>query len=136
MKITLGVCLLVLASAVVVVGQDQMKPVLRPGISVQMVRDSRAVEVPEADEEDATVITITANGKLFLGVKAVEAAALGNVKAATVYVKADARAPFQRVMTVLDALHGRSVVLLTAHLARTEEGKMVQPYGVKISLAE
>lgn len=136
MKNTLGVCLLVLASAAVVVGQDAAKPVLRPGISVQMLKDSHAVAVPEADAEDATVVVITKDGRVFLGTKPVDAAALGNVKAATVYVKSDARAPFQSVMTVLDAFRGRSVVLLTAPLSRPEKGKIVPPYGVKVSFSE
>lgn len=136
MKITLGVCLLVLASTVVVVAQDATKPVLRPGISVQMLKYSNAVAMPEADAEDATVVVITSNGKLFLGTKSVETAVLGNITAGTVYVKADARAPFQKVLGVLDALDGKSVVLLTAPLSPREAGKIVQPYGVKVRLGE
>jgi biopolymer transport protein ExbD len=100
-----------------------------------MLRESHAVAMPEADAEDATVVAITRDGKLFLGTKPVDSATLGNVKA-TVYVKADARAPFQSVMTVLDALRGNSVVLLTAPLLRPEKGKMMQPYGLKVSIGE
>lgn len=136
MKPTLGVFLLVLATAAVAIAQDPTKPVLRPGISVQMSTDSRATEMPEADAEDATVVTITRDGRLFLGINPMEITALSNVKAGTVYVKVDARAPFQNVLTVLDALRGRSVVLLTAPLSRPEEGKIVPPYGVKVSLGE
>jgi biopolymer transport protein ExbD len=136
MKITVGVCLLVLTSAVVMVGQDPTKPVLRPGVSVQMLKDSHAVAMPEADAEDATVVAITRDGKLFLGIKPVEAAALNNVKAGTVYVKADARAPFRSVMGVLNALQGRTAVLLTAPLSQPEKGKMMLPYGVKVRLGE
>ena len=136
MKVTLGVCLLVLASTVVMVGQDTRKPVLRPGISVQMLKDSHAVAMPEADAEDATVVAITSSGKLFLGTKPVETAALSSVKAGTVYVKADARAPFQSVMRVLDVLRGKSVALLTAPLSQPQKGKMMPPYGVKVSLGE
>jgi biopolymer transport protein ExbD/biopolymer transport protein TolR len=136
MKVTLGVCLLVLASTVVMVGQDTRKPVLRPGISVQMLKDSHAVAMPEADADDATVVVITRDGKVFLGTEPVEVTALRNVKAGVVYVKADARATFQNVLTVLDALRGKSVVLLTAPLSQAEQGKMMPPYGVKVSLGE
>jgi biopolymer transport protein ExbD len=136
MKNTLGVCLLVLASAVVMAGQDATKPALRPGVSVQMLRDSHAAAMPDADAEDATVVTITRGGMVFLGVDRVEATALTDVKAGTVYVKADARVPFQDVMTVLDALHGKTVVLLTAPLARAEKGKIMQPYGVRLRLGD
>lgn len=136
MKTTLGVCLLALSMATIVKSQDSTKPVLRPGISVQMSRASHAVEMPEADAEDATVVAVTNDGNVFLGLNRVETSALSSVKAGTVYVKVDARAPFQSVLTVLDALHGRPVVLLTAPLARREEGKIMSPYGVKVSMGE
>ncbi len=136
MKQTLGVCLLVSAMATIAIGQNPTKPVLRPGIRVQMSTASHAVGVPEADAEEATVVVITSDGKLFLGTKPVETNALSNLKSGTVYVKADARAPFQNVLLVLDALHGPSVVLLTTPLSRPEQGKIVEPYGLKVRLGE
>jgi hypothetical protein len=137
MKLTLGVCLLALAAASIAVAQDQNKPVLRPGIRVQMSTVSHAVEVPEADAGDATVVAITSTGKVFLGTVPVDMTALSNVKPATVYVKVDARAPFQSVLTALDALRGHSVVLLTAPTSGAQKkGEMMQPYGVKVSLGE
>jgi hypothetical protein len=54
------------------------------------------------------------------------------LSAETVYVKADSRAPFQTVLTVLDALRGKSVVLLTASPANVERAKIVSPYGIKV----
>lgn len=136
MKITLGVCLIVLTTTSIAIAQNPTKPELRPGISVEMSKASGAVEVPEADAEDANVIVVTRGGMVFLGTNRVDASALSNIKAGTVYVKADARAPFQSVLTVLDALHGRSVVLLTAPLLRPEEGKMLPPYGIKVRLSD
>ncbi len=136
MNRTSGVCLLVLAVATIAIAQDPTKPVLRPGIRVQMSRDSHAVEVPEADAEGATVVTITSDGKLFLGIKPVDTTALSSLKAGTVYVKVDARAPFQSALTVLDALRGRAVVLLTEPLSHPEKGKIMPPYGVKVRVGE
>ncbi|MDT8067754.1 MAG: hypothetical protein ROO76_06260 [Terriglobia bacterium] len=136
MKLTLGVCLLVLAATTIAFAQDATKPVLRPGISVQMLEDSHAVQVPEADAEDANVVTIMRDGRLVLGTNQVDTPALNHLRAGTVYVKADARAPFQSVLAVLDALRGRSVILLTAPLSRPEKGKITPPYGVKVSLGE
>jgi hypothetical protein len=49
-----------------------------------------------------------------------------------VYVKADSRVPFQTVLTVLDALRGKSVVLLAASPAKAERAKMVSSYGIKV----
>jgi len=39
---------------------------------------------------------------------------LSSLKQGVVYVKGDARVPYQKILTVLDALEGRSVLLLTA----------------------
>lgn len=133
MKSVLEVCVVALAMAFVAAAQDQSKPVLRPGIQVQMAVASHAVEMTAADKEDATVVSITADGRVFLGVKLVDVSALSSLGSATVYVKADARVPYQKLLAVLDALHGRPVVLLTAP-ANMEKGKLVPPYGLKVML--
>jgi biopolymer transport protein ExbD len=52
-----------------------------------------------------------------------------------VYLKADSRVPFQQVLTVLDALRGRSVVLLAAPPKNVERKKIVPPYGVKVTVS-
>jgi biopolymer transport protein ExbD len=93
------------------------------------------VEMWAADEQNATVVAITAGGELFVGIKPVEPGALSNLSTDTVYVKADARAPYQRVLTVLDALRGRSVVLLAAPRTNVERAKRVPPYGMKVIVA-
>jgi biopolymer transport protein ExbD len=67
-----------------------------------------------ADEQNATVVTITAAGRIFVGVEPTEAAALSGLSGRTIYIKADVRAPYPKVLTVLDALRGKSVVLLSA----------------------
>jgi hypothetical protein len=131
MKHVLEVCLLTVASLTTVHAQDPSKPTLRPGISVQMAAAQHAVEMPAADQEDAAVVTVNAGGKMFLGAKPVEASALADVKASTVYVKADARAPYQSVVAVLDALHGHSLVLLTKPEG-AEKGKLTNPYGLEL----
>jgi len=67
MKLMLGVCLIGASLAGVVSAQDPTEPVLRRGISVQMPAASEAVAMPAADEEDAIVVTVTAEGELFVG---------------------------------------------------------------------
>jgi len=113
--------------------QDPTQPVLRKGVSVQMAVADHAVAVPAADSQQATVVAVTADGKLYSGVERVEPGALTKLSAATVYVKADARVPFQQVLAVLDALRGKSVVLLTAPL-RKGEGAIQPPYGIEMTL--
>jgi len=134
MKNILGVCLIAAGMSGVMAAQNATKRVLREGIPVTMSVASEAVAMPAADETAATVITVTAEGSVFLGVQAVELNALAEVPASTVYLKADARAPFQQVLTVLEAFHGHSVVLLTTAPAKPEPGKITVPYGVPVAL--
>ena len=134
MKFVLEVCLTVAGMTALVVAQNSTKPALRQGISVEMPVASDAAAMPAADAEDATVITVTAEGKIFLGLQPVEVDALARVPASTVYVKAEARAAYQKVLTVLDELHGHSVILLTAPTAKAELGKTTPPYGVKLAV--
>jgi hypothetical protein len=112
--------------------QNSQKIALTQGVSVQMATASHAVEMRAADEPDAMVVAITANGKVYAGIKATDPAALSNLSEATVYLKADSQAPYQKVLAVLDGLRGKSVVLLTAPPENTGKQGMVSPYGIKV----
>ena len=59
-------------------------------------------------------------------------ATLGRLTERTVYVKADSRAPYQTVLSVLDALRGKSVVLLSAPPANAVRPGYAPPYGTKL----
>jgi hypothetical protein len=115
--------------------QNSQKAALRQGVSVQMAAASHAVEMRAADEPNSTVVAITADGKVFVGIKVTEPEALSSLSEETVYVKADSRVPYQKVLAVLDALRGKSVVLLTAPPAKPAGQGMVSPYGIKLSVA-
>jgi len=133
MKSWIEVC--VVGSILICVAGAQESPrpaLLRKGVSVQMPVANHAVEMRAADEPNATVVAITADGKVFAGIEPTEPGALSNVSAETVYVKADSRVPFQTVLTVLDALRGKSVVLLAASPTNVERAKIVSPYGIKV----
>jgi hypothetical protein len=136
MKFVLGVCLIAAGMTGMAAAQDPTTPLLRQGISVEMPVAREAVAMPAADEVDATVITLTAEGKLFLGLQPVKIDALARVPASTVYVKADARAPYEKVLTVLDALHGHSIVLLTSPTVKAAPGKISPPYGVRLAMGD
>jgi biopolymer transport protein ExbD len=114
--------------------QESAQPVLRRGISVQMPVADHAVEMRAADASDATVIAITSDGKLFAGAEPTDPGALSKLSAATVYLKADSRAPFQKVLTVLDALRGKSVVFLAAPTKNAGSAKIVPPYGMRVTV--
>ncbi|HVP63656.1 MAG TPA: biopolymer transporter ExbD [candidate division Zixibacteria bacterium] len=136
MKSIVTVCLVALALTCVTVAQNSKETAIRHGVHVEMAVASHAVATPAADEKDATVVAVAADGKVFIDAKAVEVAALSNTGTGTVYVKADARVPYQKILDVLDALHGRAVVLLTAPTVKVEKQGIVPPYGMKVTVGE
>jgi len=134
MKSIVAVFLFALATTCVTVAQNAEKPAIRHGLHVEMAVASHAVAMPAADEKDATVVAVAADGRVFIDAKAVELTALSNMGTGTVYVKADARVPYQKILDVLDALHGRPVVLLTAPTVQVEKEGIVPPYGMKVTV--
>jgi len=94
-------------------------PMLSKGVNVDLVKTRNPVKMQEADKEDAVMVAITRDGKVFLspGNELVQMDALsGKVKDLqtnrsdkTVYLKADARAKFEVVETVIDTLRTASV---------------------------
>ncbi len=115
---------------------------LSQGISVQMAPTTHAVAYLAADNADAWIIALTAEGQLYFGVKPVTPDQLAEEMKATprhrdqnLYIKADARVPFANVGRVLQA--GREVwfeapVLLTAQPAPSASGTMVPPNGLEV----
>lgn len=85
-----------------------------------------------ADEEKAVVVAITASGAIFIGGERAEPDALNRLSDTTVYVKADVRAPYRTVFAVLDALHGKSVVLLNVPPDYKLQQGYIPPYGTKL----
>jgi len=133
MKSVIGSCFV---GAMLICGAGAQAPPLTKGVSVEMAVAGHAVEMRAADDPNATVVAITAEGKVYAGVERTEPAALSNLNAATIYVKADSKVPYQKVLTVLDALRGKSVVLLTAPPENTTRTQgYVAPYGVQLIVA-
>ena len=129
----------VLLGSILVCGagaQSPREPVLRQGIAVDMPVAGHAIEMREADERNATVVAITANGKVFVGIQPTEPAELSKLTPRTVYVKADSRVPYRNVLAVLDALRGKTVVLLTAPPDNGVKQGIRAPYGMKLTLQQ
>lgn len=117
---------------------------LRQGVSVQMAHTTSAVAYPDADNNDAWIVAVTADGNLYFGVKPVtpdqlleQMKATPRQRDAKLYIKADARAPFANVARVLEA--GREVafeapVLLTAQSLHLASGAVVPPYGLEVPI--
>ncbi|MGB6403666.1 MAG: biopolymer transporter ExbD, partial [Candidatus Sulfotelmatobacter sp.] len=139
-----SVALLALVSTMSAAQQSSAQA-MQKGISVELARTSSAVPVPAADNQAALIITVTDNGRLYLGIDPVtpdrlaeKLRALPSHHAQTLYIKADARAPYANVVKVLDAAHTArvmNVTLLTTQPKATQVGTIVSPEGIEMELA-
>ena len=117
---------------------------LQRGVSVQMATTRNAVVVPDADTPDALVVALTADGTAYLGVDRLSTPVLADrvrsVLSArnekTLYIKADARVPYARLIEVIDAVQKSGVeglTLLTAQQdAADRGGRLVAPKGLEM----
>jgi biopolymer transport protein ExbD len=116
---------------------------LQKGISVELAPTGSAVPEPEADDENALMVTVTGTGGLYLGVDPVTPDGLAKKlerrsSDAPLFIKADARAPYASVVKVLDAARTAGVTaatLLTASPKKAQAGTKVFPEGIEIELA-
>jgi biopolymer transport protein ExbD len=151
MKCLLYVCLIALLAAAVVhvversaEASQQPAQVLQQGVSVKMVDATHAQPMPEADNADACIVTVTADGQLYFGVDPATPAALRERMIRTphkhgqrVYIKADARASFASVQKALDAASAAEIespVLLVSQQSSTKPGTIIAPEGLEILL--
>jgi len=107
-------------------------PMLSKGISVDMAKAKNPSPMQDADKEDAVLVAIARDGKTYLGTNQLAPDALpAKVKDLltsrlnkTVYVRADARARYERVVDVVDNLRSAGVDqigLLTEELQEKEK---------------
>ena len=108
-------------------------PMLSKGVSVDMVKTRNPIAMEEADKEDALVVAITRDGKVFLGRGQVEPQELGTEVGdviserldKTVYIKSDARAKYQKVVDVINILRSTGVDQVGLLTERLGQGGMV-----------
>ena len=94
-------------------------PMLSKGVSVDMATTKHAIAMSAADKEDAVMVAITRDGKVFLSPGNAQTTAdqlppkikdlLTNKLDKTVYIKSDARARYERVVDVVDNLRAAGV---------------------------
>jgi biopolymer transport protein ExbD len=108
-------------------------PMLQKGVSVDMAKAENPRPMQDADKEDAVVLAITRDGKIYLGSDRIQ---LDEITAKikdrisskldkTVYVKSDARAKYGDVVAVVDNVRAAgvdSLGLLTEKLERKTPG--------------
>lgn len=116
---------------------------MQKGISVQLPVTRNAVSMPDADQPDSLIVSITDDGKVYLGVNPTTPAALAeeikdnlsNRSGKKLYIKADTRTPYANVEKVLDALRKAGVEalnLLTAQPASSEPATLGSPEGLEV----
>jgi len=92
-------------------------PMLQKGVSVDMAKASNTREMQDADKEDAVVLAVTRDGKIYLGsdpiapdtITTTVKDRLANKLDKTVYVKSDANAKYGVVVTVVDNVRAAGV---------------------------
>jgi biopolymer transport protein ExbD len=115
---------------------------LQKGVSVQLATTTGAGSVPEADNADAWIVTVTENNGLYFGVDPVTPQGLSEAmkvrprtRGQELFVKADGRASFATVAQVLKAAHADlfdRAVLLTGQSSGAQPGTMVPPKGLPL----
>jgi biopolymer transport protein TolR len=93
-------------------------PMLQKGISVDMAKVNNPSPMEDADKEDALLVSITRDGKVYFGSDQIQDVSgltqkvkdrLANKPDKRVYVKSDMRARFGSVVEVVDAVRGAGV---------------------------
>ncbi len=104
-------------------------PMLQKGVSVDMVKSVNPRSMPDADKEDAVVVAVSRDGRLYLGsdqIKLEELGAKVREKISsrvdkTVYIKSDARAKFEQVVKAIDEVRSAGVDQLGLLTEKIEE---------------
>ena len=139
----LEVCLVALTLATnVTPSASAQSAAMQRGVSVQLALTGNATPMPEADDDDAWIVTVTAEGRIYFGTNPVTSASLADEmkkrprnREQKLYVKADARAPFAQVERALEAgseVWFEAAVLLTAQPVASKSGTVVPPKGLEV----
>ncbi len=92
-------------------------PMLQKGVSVDLAKTDNPVQMPDADKEDALLIAVMRDGKVFFGSEQVQPDELtqrvkdriANRLDKRVYIRADARARYKNVVEVVDNVRSAGV---------------------------
>jgi len=92
-------------------------PMLQKGVSVDLAKANNPIQMPDADKEDAIIVAVMRDGKIFFDTQQVTAEELTtkvrdrlqNRPDKRVYVKADARAKYKAVVDVVDNVRSAGV---------------------------
>ncbi|MBL8175693.1 MAG: biopolymer transporter ExbD [Bryobacterales bacterium] len=113
-------------------------PMLSKGVSVDLVKAKNPIAMANADKEDAVLVAVTRDGKVYLNTTQTTADALPskvkdmltNQLDKTVYVKSDSRAKFEKVVEVVDNIRAAGVDnlgLLTEQIQQERQAAPAAP---------
>jgi biopolymer transport protein ExbD len=112
-------------------------PMLSNGISVDLAKTNNPIAMHDADKSDAIVCAITREGKTYLGTTQTQPEDMpGKVKDLlanrtdhTVFVRADSRAKYERVVDVVDNLRAAGVDQLGLLTEKIQDKNAPAPVG-------
>jgi len=104
-------------------------PMLQKGIPVDMVKSVNPRNMPDADKEDAVVVAVSRDGRLYLGsdqtsLEELSAKVRDKISQRvdrTVYIKSDSRAKFETVVKAIDEVRSAGVDQLGLLTDKVEE---------------
>ena len=92
-------------------------PMLQKGVSVDMAKVNNAEDMQNADKDDAIILAVTRDGKMYLGSKQIALSEIttsvkdqiANRLDKTVFVRSDARAKYGDVVKAVDEVRSAGV---------------------------
>ena len=92
-------------------------PMLQKGVSVDMAKVNNAEDMQNADKDDAIILAVTRDGKMYLGSKQIALSEITNAVKdqianrldKTVFVRSDARAKYGDVVKAVDEVRSAGV---------------------------
>ncbi len=112
-------------------------PMLQKGVSVDMAKVNNAQDMQDADKDDAIIVAVTRDGKLYLGSTQVGLSEitnkvkdlLANRLDKTVFVRSDSRAKYGEVVKAVDEVRSAGVdkIGLLTEKIRTKSGAPAPP---------
>jgi len=92
-------------------------PMVQNKVAIDLPKVTAPEVMPDADKEDSVVVAVTRDGHTYLGAEQIALSDIGpqitdklaNKTSKQVYMRADARAPYGKVMDAIDAIRTAGV---------------------------
>jgi len=106
-------------------------PMLNNKVNVDLPKADAAIVMEDANKEDAVMVAVTRDGKIFLGGDQIQTDDMGgkitgkleNKTSKKVYLRADNRAPYGKVMDAVDGIRAAGVSELGLLTEKNDDAK-------------